>query len=343
MPIVSTNKLGRAGPGEPRRRPVSVSTLVELHMLAPNSRLPLVVEPAVSGVDIIRWLEHNLDFVDTHLPKHGAILFRGFDVSSVAGFEGGIRAVSGKLLEYTYGSTPRTRVSGAIYTSTEYPADQHIPLHNEMAYARDWPMKIWFYCLQPARSGGATPIADSRRVFERIDPTIRDTFSEKKILYVRNYGHGVDVPWFDVFQTHDKSEVERQCRRMEVEIEWLDDDRLRTRQVCQAVARHPQTGENVWFNQAHLFHISNLEAGARESLLANFAEEDLPRNAFYGDGTPIEPDVLEHIREIYRQETVSFPWQERDIMLLDNMLSAHGRTPFEGTRKVVVGMAEPCR
>jgi hypothetical protein len=48
--------------------------------------------------------------------------------------------------------------------------------------------------------------------------------------------------------------------------------------------------------------------------------------------------VLDEIRKIYQQEAAIFPWQEGDVLMLDNMLAAHGRAPFAGSRKVVVGM-----
>jgi alpha-ketoglutarate-dependent taurine dioxygenase len=69
-------------------------------------------------------------------------------------------------------------------------------------------------------------------------------------------------------------------------------------------------------------------------------EEDFPRNAFYGDGSHIEASILDEIREAYHCEAVSFPWRRGDVLMLDNMLTAHGRAPFSGSRKVVVGMAE---
>ena len=123
-------------------------------------------------------------------------------------------------------------------------------------------------------------------------------------------------------------------------LEWIDDDRLRTRQVCQAIAEHPRTKERVWFNQAHLFHISSLHSEARECLLAQFGEANLPRNAYYGDGSPIEDSILDEIRGVYAEVETAYPWRESDILMLDNMLVAHGRRPFGGPRKVLVGMAE---
>jgi hypothetical protein len=96
----------------------------------------------------------------------------------------------------------------------------------------------------------------------------------------------------------------------------------------------------VWFNQAHLFHVSNLENSIQESLLAVLKEEGLSRNAYYGDGTPIERSVLDEIRAAYKASTVVFPWQKDDLLMVDNMLVAHGRRPYTGERKTLVAMAE---
>jgi alpha-ketoglutarate-dependent taurine dioxygenase len=210
-----------------------------------------------------------------------------------------------------------------------------------MSYARNWPMKAWFYCERPAVSGGETPLADSRRVFQGIPAEIRDRFLSRDVLYVRNYGGRLDLDWQTVFRTPHPVEVEAYCRRAGIELEWRGGGRLRTRQRCQAVATHPRTGERVWFNQAHLFHISSLASSAREILLSELAEDDVPRNAYYGDGSPIEEGVLDEIRAVYDRETQRFRWREGDILMVDNMLVAHGRTPFQGPRRLLVGLAEP--
>ncbi len=320
---------------------LSGEELIMVSYLQPGRRLPLVIQPAVSDIDLLVWASGHREFIETQLSAHGAILFRNFNVSTVAGFEQFLVSIAGPLIEYTYRSTPRTQISGKIYTSTEYPADQAIPLHNEMSYARNWPMRIGFICLEAAREGGETPIADSGKVLNRIDSAIRDQFMEKKVMYVRNYGAGVDLSWQQVFDTTNKTAVDDYCRQAGIECEWKSGDGLRTRQICQAVATHPQTGKPVWFNQAHLFHVSSLNQRVHDSLLAEFDEADLPRNAFFGDGSPIEPGIMDHIRDAYAREQTIFRWQERDILLLDNMLVAHGRMPYVGARRIAVGMAHP--
>lgn len=314
---------------------------INLGYLRPNSPLPLVLRPATRGLDLIEWAKSNAGFIDRSLLQHGAILFRGFDLAEVAEFEGLIEAISGPLINYTYRSTPRSLVSGKIYSSTEYPAHQSIPLHNENSYSRSWPMKLWFFSMQVANQGGATPIADSRKIFKAIPQEICDCFVRKGLMYVRNYGIGLDLPWQEVFQTSSKPVVEDFCRKSDMKFEWLADDQLRTRQVCQVVERHPRTGEMIWFNQAHLFHVSQLPLEVREWLLLALGEQNLPRNVYFADGSGIDSAMIDEIARVCNEHSIIFSWHEGDVLLLDNMLTAHGRKPFVGKRKVVVGMAEP--
>jgi alpha-ketoglutarate-dependent taurine dioxygenase len=327
--------------GQRRGIPLSGGDMVRERLLDPAQTLPLVLEPAGVDVDLVSWVAGRRDELAASLLAHGGILFRGFQLAGVEEFERFIRALSDDILDYTYRSTPRSEVGGKIYTSTEYPADQEIPLHNEMSYTRSWPRKIWFFSLEVAASDGETPIADSRKVLQDIPPHVRERFAATGVMYVRNYGSGPDLPWQNVFQTQDRAEVEAFCRRSEIEFVWTGENELRTRQVCHAIARHPETGEDLWFNQAHLFHVSSLAPTLRNLLIDELGEEGLPRNAFYGDGAPIEEEALLAIRQSYRRNEVVFPWQKGDVLMLDNMLIAHGRRPYTGSRRVVVGMAEP--
>jgi len=326
-------------PGSVKRKAIALTedALIKESALLPDTNLPLVLEPGVDGLNMTQWAAGKTDLIVQKLRSHGAILFRGFSVSTVDEFELLLQSLVGELFQYSYRSTPRTQVSGRIYTSTEYPEHQTIPLHNEMSYSLSWPMVIGFFCLKASPEGGETPIADSRNVFRSIDPVVRDRFMQTGVMYVRNYGDSLDLPWQEVFQTSDRGLVEAYCRKADIQFEWKGDNELRTRQVCQAVATHPHTGDKVWFNQAHLFHVSSLAPEMRESLLASTSGEP-PRNAYYGDGSPIDEDALEQIRAVYAKEAIVFSWRKGDVLLLDNMLTAHGRQPYRGERRIVVGM-----
>lgn len=341
MKITETEEKNKNKLRMAKRKPINQERekLIEENFFFSDNFLPLVISPVVDGVALVAWAAKNRNFLEDHLLNYGGILFRNFNVNGVQEFQRFLEAISeGKLVKYNYRSTPRTQVNDKIYTSTEYPSNQSIPLHNEKAYSSAWPMKIGFFCAQPAEQGGETPIVDSRNIFAKLDPAIKEKFMQKKVMYVRNYG-SLDLPWQNVFQTTNKLEVENFCRKEGIEFEWKN-NHLTTRQVCQAVAKHPHTGEMVWFNQAHLFHVSNLETKTRESLFSLLAEGNIPRNAYYGDGSTIDFSMIEEINRIYQQEKVVFSWQKGDILILDNMLTAHGRMPFVGKRKTFVGMSE---
>lgn len=304
--------------------------------------LPFLVEARRPGVDLVEWLDGDTDLVDAKLAEAGGILFRGFHVGSPAEFRAFASAAIERLLDYNERSTPRSQAGEPnVFTSTEYPPDQHIEQHNELAYTHTWPYRIAFYCHEPAATGGATPVADSRAVYRRLAPRVRERFERMGVMYVRNYGTGVDLPWQEAFQTEERADVERYCRSAGIAWEWRDDDVLRTRQVRQAAIAHPATGDPLWFNSAHMFHVAGLAASVRDSLVNMFGEDGLPRHAYYGDGSPIDDETIHAVREAYRAETVTFPWRERDVLLLDNMLASHGRWPYEGRRRVLVAFGDP--
>lgn len=313
---------------------------IMLSYLRPDSPLPLIVRPAVAGVDLIHWAATNCAFIELYLLRNGAILFRDFGLATVRQFEQLIEAISGSLLDYSHRSTLRHILSGRIYTSTDYPADRSIPLHNENSYSRSWPMKLSHFAMVVAPQGGETPLADTRKIYQAMPTEIRESFVRKGLMYVRNYGTEGDLSWKEVFQTSSKTVVEDYCRRARSEFEWVGENQIRTRYRARAVEVHPRTGELVWFNQAHLFHVSRLPAEVRQWLLLAYGEQNLPRNVYFGDGSRIEAAILDEVMQVYEEHAVVFSAQQGDVLMLDNMLTAHGRKPFKGERKVAVGIAE---
>jgi alpha-ketoglutarate-dependent taurine dioxygenase len=299
----------------------------------------VLTPPEGVELDLAEWAGTAREFLEARLLQHGAILLRGFGVESVGDFERFASTLCPELFG-EYGDLPREELGGKVYGSTPYPSDQTILFHNESSHMHRWPMKIWFFCVQAARSGGETPIVDCRLVYERLDAGVRRRFLEKGLMYVRHYTEGLDVSWQSFFGTSDRRAVEEYCRKASIDFEWTPGDGLKTRQICPAVVRHPLTGETVFFNQIQLHHVSCLDPAVRESLVSMMGEADLPRNVYYGDGSAIPDDVVEGVLAVYRSSAASFPWLPGDVLMVNNMLVAHSRNPYVGPRKIVVAMGE---
>jgi alpha-ketoglutarate-dependent taurine dioxygenase len=201
-------------------------------------------------------------------------------------------------------------------------------------------MKIFFHCVIAAKEGGETPIADCRRVYALLPPELREEFAARGLRYVRCYREGLDVSWQEFFGTGERAEVEAKCQAGGLEWEWMGDGGLRTQRAGRAVTQHPSTGEMIFFNQVQLHHPSCLEAGVRESLLRLYGESGMPRQVYYGDGGEIGEAAMREVMKAYEAAAVSFRWEEGDLLMLDNMLVAHGRNAYVGERKILVAMGE---
>ena len=153
-------------------------------------------------------------------------------------------------------------------------------------------------------------------------------------MYLRNFGDGFGLSWQVAFQTEDRAEVEAYCQSHGIAWTWIGDDQLRTEQTCDAMVRHPVTGELLWFNQVHLFHASALDDATRSALVQTCGEDALPRHACFGDGSPIEADMLACIRDAYARCARSFAWRCGDALLIDNLAVAHGRSPYRASAQM---------
>lgn len=283
------------------------------------------------------WLLAHRDELRRLVLRHGALRISGAGPTSTEHLSDVAAVLGGSALRYTERSTPRSQVAATVYTSTDYPADQRIPQHNESSYSTRWPDHLFFLAALKATSGGQTPVADSRAVLDELPPELVARFADLGVRYTRAYHDGVGLSWREAFQTEERSDVEAYCLSSGIEWEW-DGDMLRTSQVRPALTTHPVTRATVWFNQAHLFHVGSLPKATTEALLALFDERDLPRNAYFGDGSPIGEDVLTEIHAAFERTSVSPDWDEGDLLMVDNVLASHGRAPYEGDRTVLVSM-----
>jgi alpha-ketoglutarate-dependent taurine dioxygenase len=321
-----------------------------------NVALPLVVRPK-SAKKRGDWLglvrEHAAEF-RAKLLEHGGLLFRDFPFENAAHFESVIAALgTGRSVDYIGGDSPRNKVRGGVYTSTEAPAAVKIPLHNELSFVRHYPKHIYFFCDVAPDRDGETIIADARRVHDALDAAVRDRFVEKQLKYVScYYGHSrvMDLlnsfqpshkSWREVFETDDRETVERLCREHEFSYDWHDDNWIRISQTRPARMQHPDTGEWVWFSQAHLYDFNPRLLGLWRWVGAKifYAQKHMRlHEIFHADGSRVARADLYHILDTLDRSTISFPWRRGDVLVLDNVLAMHGRATFTGRRRILAAM-----
>jgi alpha-ketoglutarate-dependent taurine dioxygenase len=271
------------------------------------------------------------------LTAHGGILFRGFDLTGAQEFRGCAERLGGTPFEYVGGNSPRRGVATDVYTSTEYPATEVISLHNEMSYLPAWPRRLFFYSQLPAASGGQTSLANSRDVLHALPADIVNRFREKKLTYIRNFQSGIPLgkSWQTTYQTEDRAEVESIAASQGSVCAWLPNGALRLSTRCDAVTMHPETGEEVWFNQAEQWHPSALKPATRGMFEQIVGVGNLPHECEYGDGDPLEEDLLVEVRRALDRSKLLFDWQRHDLLMVDNILMMHGREAFKGERKTL--------
>lgn len=320
-----------------RRRVVPFGEMVAVELPADGRSLPLLVRPAAADVALAGWIGANRDQVRLWLDRYGAVLFRGFGMADATGLAALLRATGAEPLDYTERSSPRRELGGRVYTSTEHPAHADILLHCENSYQASWPALLMFLCRVPAETGGETPLADTRRIRGRLPPDLVDRFAAHGVMYRRCLDGRLGLSWQDVLGTADRDEAERRCVARGLRFSWRADGALRTEAVRPLVDRHPGTGEPIWFNHMLFFHPSSLTPEA-QAAFAGLASEDLPNDTRFGDGSAVPEAAVAALREAHRREEVRFTWEAGDVLLLDNMLTAHGRGVFTGRREVLVAM-----
>lgn len=323
---------------------VSQNELVEYAFLTEDKHFPLVIRPAMPGVDLLSWASANRELIERAVLKYGGLLFRDFDAASPEYFHDFAKIVGQPPFNFEANIYPRRETDeGSLRAGTTYRPELKLRWHNEDSFdAFFWPRKIMFYSYVEAMEGGETPICDLREMFRRIRPEIRQKFMEKGVLYVRTYYPELGMHWKQEFGTSSHEELASRCRRTEIEFDWVN-GYLRTRRRRPAVIRHPKTGDMIWFNLLQVWHPTSLELGVFSAWKTSFRIEEFPVNVYYGDGTPIEDEVMGHIFEVYDSLETAFRWQHADILLLDNLSVSHARNSFKGARQLFVALDKTIR
>ncbi len=306
---------------------------------AEGQSFPPVFDAQGCGIQLVDWYSENKDMLLQELLTSGALLFRRFSISQLHDFELFVAVAIGNTGKYIEGATPRSAVSSSIYTSTEFPAEHEIALHNELSYVVKPPQLLSFYCVEAAEEGGQTQLADTRKLLSLLDPDVIREFEKRGGWSLnRNFGFGMGPAISKSFGTDDPDELRKYCHDSGIDILHIGEGVLKTSQTRPVIHHHPVTGEATWFNHVAFWHPSSLPKEMHETLLKSFDVRDFPFSTYYGDGTEIPNDVIRHIRQAYVSSEILFDWKKGDVLLIDNWAVAHGRKPFKGARKILVAM-----
>jgi alpha-ketoglutarate-dependent taurine dioxygenase len=317
-----------------------------------------ITEGANSPIEsVCAWLADQKQAVDDIVNTKGGLLIRGFHaLRDAADFDRAIRSTSPRLRDYVGGTSPREQVLGQIMTATSTPPDWSIPLHQEMAYTTDPPQRIAFFCQRPADTGGLSTLGDMGAVLELVPGHIRDKadkhgFRLRRTLPSAETAHlkpGVKKTWAEVFDTTDRAEVDRLAAAKNWQTEWLSDDNVQLYQeILPSTRKHPVSGREVWFNQAHFFAPACMMAWAegdgrdqdwRELDEARREHPELLDDILYGNGDTIADEDALALYGVLKTVEVSVGLRATDLLIVDNTLLAHGRTAFTGQRDILVAL-----
>lgn len=286
-----------------------------------------------------KWAMEHREDLRALVTEHGSLLVRGLGLRDATGAEEVFRQFGG-LMSESEAFAPRKSYSQGVYSSSKWPPNQAMCMHHELSYALKPPGYMLFACLTAAEAGGATPVAYSPAVLSALPVELVQRFERLGWLLVRNFNDDIGASFAEAFGTEDRRDVEAYCRANAIEFEWQSDGGLRTWQRRRAVTRHPVTGQQCWFNQVAFLNEWTLAPDVREYLVDIYGPDGLPFNTRFGNGDPIDADIIRTINEVYEAKSVRERWEAGDLLLVDNVSTAHGREAFEGSREIVVAMVD---
>ncbi|MFJ3799122.1 TauD/TfdA family dioxygenase [Streptomyces sp. NPDC090088] len=308
--------------------------------LRPDKPALLRVDPPD---DAPRWTAEHREALRAQVAEHGALLVRGLGLRDTTQIGAVFARLAGDLMTEREAFAPREAHGPGLYASTPWPDNQPMCMHHELSYALEVPGLMLFACPTAPEQGGATAVADAEEVLRALPTGLTERFEREGWILTRTYNDEIGASLTESFGTGDRTEIERYCRANAIDFSWQPDGSLRTEQRRNAVVRHPVTGRRCWFNQIAFLNEWTLSPEVREYLVDVYGADGLPFNTRHGDGTPIGEDVVQLINSTYEAHTRREPWHSGDLLLVDNIRTAHSREPFTGERRVLVGMGEPVR
>jgi alpha-ketoglutarate-dependent taurine dioxygenase len=303
---------------------------------------PPILRAEATG-DAPGWAAEHRDALRAVVAEYGAVLVRGLGLQDAAATAAVFRRLASTLMIEKEAFARRQVYADGVYSSASWPANQPMCMHHELSYRLEVPSLMLFACLSAPTRGGATAVSDSPTVLEALPKDLTERLERDGWILTRSYNDEIGATLAEAFGTEDRGAIESYCRANEIEFAWQPDGELRTQQRRNAVVRHPMTGRRCFFNQIAFLNEWTVAAEIREYLVDVYGADGLPFNTRLGTGEPLTEEIVELINGVYEANTLREPWQVGDLMLVDNIRTAHSREAYEGPREILVGMAQPVR
>jgi alpha-ketoglutarate-dependent taurine dioxygenase len=316
-----------------------LASLLDLELQ--HGKPPILLADALG--DAPSWAAEHRDALRAVVAELGAVLIRGLGLRDAAQTTAVFRRLATTLVTEKEAFASRRIYSDGVYSSATWPANQPMCMHHESSYRLEVPSLLMFACLTAPTAGGVTAVADSPTVLDALPKDSTERLEREGWMLTRSYNDEIGATVAQAFGTDDRAAVESYCRTNAIQFEWLPDGELRTRQRRSVVVRHPMTGKRCFFNQIAFLNEWTIDPEVREYLVDMYGDDGLPFNTRFGNGDPIGADIVETINQVYEANTLREPWQAGDLMLVDNIRTAHSREAYQGPREILVGMADPIR
>lgn len=288
--------------------------------------------------DTTAWVAENRRRLCDQAALHGAILFRGFPLTGPEDFDRFIAAFDLPNFPYEDSLSNAVRVikTPRVFTANEAPPMVTIFLHHEMAQTPIYPSKLFFFCEQPAESGGATPLCRSDVLWDRLReecPEFARNCESKGLKYSNvmpsqnDPTSGMGRSWQSTLRASTPEQAEERLRRLGYSWTWLADGCLGVTTPVLPAVRKLADGRTSFFNQL----IAAFQGWKDE-------RNDPSRAIAFGDGMPLDRDAVNVATRLGEQLSFNLPWQRGDVALVDNYVTMHGRRAFTGTRKVLASL-----
>jgi alpha-ketoglutarate-dependent taurine dioxygenase len=299
----------------------------------------LELRPHRSIVTVQEAAQACREVMDDMLYAKGGILFRNLPLNGREEFNSFISGLGYAPFSYQGGIAVRNHEAGYVLMASQEDPRISMAPHNEMAYLPDYPRKLFFFCANEGTEGGEVPISDIRQSVASIPDEVSAPFRDKGIRYYRHLpreSDAVQIGWAETFGTQSHTEIERLMQEKGYDVHWGRDGDLSYSYVRPAFVTHPDTGEELWFNQVTELHCSYW----RDHPLfpSDLPDEAYPATTRYGDGTPIPSDLITFLRAVLWKPARAVKMRKGDVLALDNQVIQHGRIAFRGPRQHMVSI-----